>query len=104
MRGDNINNSLDSRHFGPVPLQFLRGRVTASSMKSNPRWWRDWEKMPKMETAAFTVTDPVEREASRHNWEGKAWDSIPRRMKAVLGKSAYQVKRYHLKIHRSQKK
>lgn len=29
LAGDNINNSTDSRHYGPVPMGLLRGRVVA---------------------------------------------------------------------------
>lgn len=96
--GDNRGNSLDSRKFGPVPLYSLGGRTAAKAMTSNPRWW-DWEKIPRMETTAFTVTSPFDLEATRHKWEGKTWESISRMMRPTLGKATYKAKHYRLKVY-----
>lgn len=82
-----------------MPLHFLCGIYASSTMKSDPRWW-EWEKIPKMETDVLTVTDPLEREATRHKWEGKTWKSVPRRMKHTPGRPAYRVKRYLPKVYR----
>lgn len=37
LAGDNLANSTDSRHYGPVPLALVRGRVLARLYPS-PRW------------------------------------------------------------------
>lgn len=87
MLGDNRGNSLDSREFGPVPLHTVRGHAAAFTMTSNPRWWWDWEKIPKMETDAFTVKDPREREATRHKWEGISFGAVGIQAKALPSKS-----------------
>lgn len=37
LAGDNLANSTDSRHYGPVPLGMVRGKVLARAWP-NPRW------------------------------------------------------------------
>ncbi|SPO46104.1 related to IMP1 - protease, mitochondrial [Moesziomyces antarcticus] len=37
LAGDNLANSTDSRHYGPVPLGMVRGKVVAR-VYPNPRW------------------------------------------------------------------
>ncbi|EST06049.2 Peptidase S24/S26A/S26B [Kalmanozyma brasiliensis GHG001] len=37
LAGDNMGNSTDSRHYGPVPLGMVRGKVLAR-VYPNPRW------------------------------------------------------------------
>lgn len=96
---------MDSRHFGPVPLHDVSGRITASTLKLNPRWWCwwDWWKVPRMEVTQFTIQNRAEREETRHKWEGKTWESIHRSVGSAWDRPDYKVKHYRLKVHRKKR-
>lgn len=52
-----------------------------------------------MEVARFTIQDRAEREATRHEWEGKTWENIPQIMEPAQKKPHYKVRHYRPNAH-----